>query len=144
MADAVRLLVPRQVEPMLLCDLPGESSVVVAVRAVVDRRPAQVRLIGPRRRVLVVEQPRHELRVAPPAVGGEEPQSVLPNRAADRSADLVYVIDRSNGRQAARLQVIWYRGGVEPVVRKRAEQVPVIGVAAGFRDEIHLDAAQLE
>src|SRR5712672_2813926 len=114
------------------------------VRVVVDGRTAQISLVNPGRGVLVVEEAGHKAGVAPPPLRRKEPELVLQDRAAERSTEVVDIVDGTDGGQATCFQVGRNARAVQAVIRVTGEGITTELVASRLRHEIDLNAAQLE
>src|SRR5438034_11728333 len=71
-------------------------------------------------------------------------QYVQEERASERAAVVENVVDGADRRQVTRLQGIRDARAVQAVVGISREPVPVEPVAARFRNQVNLDAAELE
>src|SRR4029453_19199100 len=122
---ACSLLVPEHVQLVSWGQLRGEAEIRVVPRPVAEGLARGVRFVSPGvrvSRVLVEVDVGDVLRVPLRAGAQEEPQSVLPNRPAER-ATVVVVLDQRRGRRQsgvlqflriiAALQRFWTDAGIQ-------------------------------
>ena len=119
--DVTQLVRVEEAELVLLVRLPRDAAVDVGLD---DERVGLLReigLVGPLRRVarVQVEVQAREIRVVHlPARRREEPELVANDRPANRSVDVVRLLERVDLRQPARAQIVGEVVGLERRVRR--------------------------